>query len=117
MLALNFIATASEVASGIRAEGGPPRKSNNQYKFIDKVRYERDLLEAAEEFEKKDGRIDISEARKLWELANDGRGVTPTERRTLEYILKHNKLTVPASKYLQGETEQAPDSQEQEYPW
>jgi len=90
------------------------KKSTNKYKYIDKVKYERDLLDAAEEFVKDDPKshIDMKEAKQLWKSAMDGPGVTPTERRTLEHILKNKKFTPAAAKYLQGELSKAGDTPE-----
>jgi len=74
-------------------------KPKSYYKQIDGVKYDRELLDMAEEFAK-DGQISGAEAQKLWEAALDGKGVTETERRTLLYTMKKFKYTDPASIYL-----------------
>jgi OOP family OmpA-OmpF porin len=61
------------------------------YKQIDGVKYDRGLLEQAEKFSKL-GEISAAQAVELWEGALDGVGVTPTERRSLEYCLKTFKF-------------------------
>jgi len=87
-----------------------PEKGTSQYKQIDGVKYERNLLEFADEAMKSGGTISIAEAKELWNLAMDGNEVTPTERRTLEYILKEKKFTAPSAKYLKGELEKTGDT-------
>merc|ERR1711862_574993 len=69
------------------------------HKTIQGVKYDRELLEAAEAFAK-DGQVSYPEARRLWEDAQDGEGVTQVERATLEYIMKECKVTDKASKFL-----------------
>merc|ERR1712176_894955 len=71
----------------------------SQYKQIDGVRYERDLLEKAEAAAK-DGQISVKEANELWQAAQDGSGVTETERNTLKYILEKFKFTEKAAEFL-----------------
>lgn len=74
-------------------------KKASCYKQIDGVRYDRELLEQAEAFAK-DGQISHAEAKQLWEDALDGKGVTDTEKQTLEYTLKHFKYTDKASGFM-----------------
>lgn len=74
-------------------------KNASYYKQIDGVKYDRELLEQAEAFQK-DGQISHAEAKQLWEDALDGKGVTATEKRTLEYTLKHFKYTNKASDFM-----------------
>jgi len=95
-----------------------PKSTSTQYKYIDKVRYERDLLELAEEFMKVSGKskIDMNDAKKLWGCATDGSRVTPTERRTLEHIMKADNYVInaAASLYLRKELDKCSDSQERD---
>merc|ERR1711976_713108 len=70
------------------------------YKQIDGVKYDRKLLEKAEEFTKSGGVISFAEAKDLWEDAQDGKGVTETEKKTLEYTMKEFKYTDKAAKFL-----------------
>lgn len=74
-------------------------KQASYYKQIDGVKYDRELLEQAEAFQK-DGQISHAEAKQLWEDALDGKGVTATEKRTLEYTLKHFKYTDKAADFM-----------------
>lgn len=73
------------------------------YQFIDGVRYVRDLLEAAEQATQGRGesRISYDEIQELYKLAEDGRGITDTERRTLLYIAGKYTLTDKAMKWLE----------------
>lgn len=75
------------------------KSSGSQYKMIAGVRYDRNLLEQAEEAAK-DSRISIAEAKQLWQMAMDGDRVTDVERRTLEHIANEMKCTAPASSFL-----------------
>jgi len=77
-------------------------KPTSYYKTVDGVKYDRELLEQAEEAVK-DGQISVAEARALWESAMDGRGVTKIERQTLEYVMKTMKCTRPAAEFLEKE--------------
>merc|ERR1712048_457349 len=73
---------------------GKPKGS--QYKTIDGVRYERDLLEMAGDEE-----ITLEKAEALFQKAMDGNVVTPTEKRTLRYILKNKGFVGEAKNYLE----------------
>jgi len=74
-------------------------KTKSYYKQIDGIKYDRELLEQAEAFQK-DGQVSHAEAKHLWEDAMDGKGVTDTERRTLEYTVKHFKYTDKALGFM-----------------
>jgi len=71
------------------------------YKTIKGVKYDRGLLQQAEEFTKA-GPMSEKDAKALWEDAEDGPGVTPTEHKTLEYIKDNFKLDPAATKFLEG---------------
>lgn len=75
-------------------------KHTSYYKQIDGVKYDRQLLEDAMKFAA-DGQISQSEAKQLFEDAQDGKGVTGTEKSTLEYILKEMTFTESAKKWLE----------------
>jgi len=79
--------------------GGDGEEPKSYYKQIDGVKYDRELLEMAEEFAK-DGQISYPEAKELWEDAQDGKGVTDTEKETLLYTLKTFKFTDKAAAFL-----------------
>merc|ERR1712048_107819 len=78
----------------LEAWDGKPKGS--QYKTIDGVRYERDLLEMAGDEE-----ISMEKAEALFEKAMDGNVVTATEKRTLRYILKNKGFVGDAKKLLE----------------
>merc|ERR1712187_285657 len=83
-------------AMNIYLEGG---KHKSYYKVIDKVKYDRELLEMADKYTA-DGQISVKEAKELFEAALDGKGITGSERNTLEYISKNMKLTDKAREYF-----------------
>eukprot|EP00929_Paragymnodinium_shiwhaense_P067004 TRINITY_DN33697_c0_g1_i1.p1 TRINITY_DN33697_c0_g1~~TRINITY_DN33697_c0_g1_i1.p1 ORF type:complete len:734 (-),score=283.69 TRINITY_DN33697_c0_g1_i1:125-2326(-) len=69
------------------------------FKIVDGVRYDRELMDMAEA----DGStIVLATAKKLWQTALGGPGVTDTERRTLQYILSSFKLDAKAKKFLES---------------
>jgi hypothetical protein len=84
-------------AMNIYLEGG---KHKSYYKVIAGVKYDRELLEAAQKFET-DGQISVKEAKTLFSSAQDGKGITGTERNTLEYIAKEMKLTDAARTWFE----------------
>ncbi len=65
------------------------------YKYIDGVRYTRDLLDAAHRHTQGRGeyRISADEIAEIYQLARDGGRITETERRTLLYIAQTYPLT------------------------
>lgn len=73
------------------------------YKVIDGVRYDRALLDRAEELVSGtgDGRISTKDAQELYQAALDGRGITITERRTLQYIVDQLNWTSAALNWLE----------------
>ena len=82
--------------------------SKNYYRIIDGEHYVRSLLEAADvRLEGKgDGLISEEDFQQIIELSRDGKGITETEMRTLEYIsLKYN-LTTKAGLWFKEHLEQ-----------
>jgi len=73
----------------------------SKYKQIEKVRYERDILDKAE-FLAQDGSINLSDAKIVWTVAEDGPGVTETEKNTIQYVIDNYKLIGKAKSYLQN---------------
>lgn len=69
------------------------------YKVVDGVKYDRQLLEMAEGFAK-DGQVSYAEAKKLWASAEDGPGITDTEKATFAYALKGLKFSEKASNFM-----------------
>jgi hypothetical protein len=60
------------------------------YQTIDGVKYEKELLDLAKHHTTGvgEGKLSKDEVADLFKSANDGQGVTDTERGTLEYIRK-----------------------------
>jgi len=88
-------------------------RKGSQYKQIEGVKYEKQLLEEAEK-NAADGQVSLPEARNLWKMAQDGGKVTATELRTLKYILEKLKFTGPAKKFLQAEVDKIAEPKEDE---
>ena len=70
------------------------------YKTIDGIKYEKELLDLATQHTtgKGEGKLSKDEVADLFKSANDGQGITYTERRTLEYIRNNYKFTDAAAK-------------------
>merc|ERR1712113_720171 len=78
---------------------GPSPKS--YYKFIDGVKYDHALLLECEDAVK-DGLISEAEAKRLYEAACDGKGITDIETATLKYALNNLKFTDAAKTFLEN---------------
>lgn len=78
--------------------------AKSYYKRIKGVRYDRALIEAAEQRieGKGDGRISESDLREIIDLSKDVKGVTVTELRTIKYIQDHFRLTDKAKSTLES---------------
>ena len=76
--------------------------AKSYYKKIQGVRYDRALLEFAEERIKGqgDGRISDQDINEIIDLSKDGNKVTLTELRTIKYIRDHFRVTEKAQKTL-----------------
>lgn len=72
------------------------------YKIIDGQRYDRKVLDLAEELiqGRGDGRISRDDATQLLKSVQDGRGITETENRSLFYILEKFNFTDSARDWL-----------------
>ena len=70
------------------------------YQSIDGVQYEKELLDLAKKHTsgRGEGKLSKDEVADLFKSANDGQGVTDTEKRTLEYIRKNFVFTDAAAK-------------------
>jgi len=79
---------------------------SSYYKIIDGKKYDRGLFESAEKFAA-DGQISKAEAKALLEDAADGKGITGTEKDTLEYALEKLKFTAKAKAYMEGQLKTA----------
>ena len=74
------------------------------YRTIDGQRYDRALLEAAEESVAGvgDGRVSVSDAERLFEKIIDGSQYTAIEKATVRYIRENFTFTDAADAYLRG---------------
>ena len=70
------------------------------YVTIDGEKYEKELIDLANEFTSGDsgGRVSKEEVEKLFESAMDGRGITETEMKTLKYIRANFNFTDASGK-------------------
>lgn len=88
--------------AGKDAEPKVQRKGSSYYKSIAGVQYDRELLEEAERrAAQRGGRLRFEDALHLWGKANDGPGVTPTEKRTLQYVGQQYRLEAEARQFLE----------------
>lgn len=72
------------------------------------VAYEQDLIDAVEDMTKGGSKIDLRDARKLWNMVDADGKVTSSERSTIEYILNGGaEFTKAAKEYLQAELQKA----------
>jgi hypothetical protein len=74
----------------------------SQYKSIQGIKYERDLLEAAEAATSRGRAMSKADAESIWDKSMDGGKVTPTERRTLEYVVANFKISETGQALLKG---------------
>ena len=72
------------------------------YQTIDGVQYEKELIDVAiaSTTGKGEGKISKDEVDELFKSANDGQGVTETEKRTLAYIRKTYPFTDASAKHF-----------------
>ena len=70
------------------------------YQSIDGVQYEKELLDLAKKHTtgRGEGNLSKDEVAELFASAQDGQGVTETEKRTLAYIRKSFKFTAAAAR-------------------
>ncbi|PIE78385.1 MAG: hypothetical protein CSA15_08075 [Candidatus Delongbacteria bacterium] len=75
------------------------------YKEIDGKKYDKELLEAAEEAVKGtgDGRISMEDAKILLEKVKDGDSYTDIEKATIAYIRQNFKWTEKADEWFRSE--------------
>jgi hypothetical protein len=79
-------------------DGKPPERKVSPYQIIKKRRYERKLLDIAKAAGA--GGITKESAEALFTSAMDGIGVTPTEKRTLKYIIKNYTIDEESKNFL-----------------
>lgn len=78
------------------------KSGKSMYKIINKVRYDRACLDLAEHLTK-DGKLDVADAKLIWEDVEDGPGVTECEKRSVDYVLTKYTVTEGAKKYLDAQ--------------
>jgi len=74
----------------------------SQYKSIQGIKYERDILDAAEAATSRGRAMSKADAESIWDKSMDGGKVTPTERRTLEYVMANFKISETGQALLKG---------------
>lgn len=76
--------------------------AKSYYKVIDGEKYDRSLLEMAEKMsgKKNEKTIGENDAKKIFEDAKDGRGITEIELKTLKYIPQNFTLSEKAQEYF-----------------
>ena len=94
--------SGTELNTSEDTEETTEKETKSYYRVIAGKRYDRGLLEAADERVKGkgDGRISENDLIELVELSRDGRGITETELETLNYIKIHYNLTEKANTWL-----------------
>ena len=75
------------------------------YKVIDGEKYDKSLLDAADEAVagRGDGRISLDDAKKLLEEVKDGNSYTDIEKATMAYVRDNYKWTDEADKWFRTE--------------
>ncbi|WP_210412886.1 OmpA family protein [Leptospira gomenensis] len=70
-------------------------KKENYYVTIKGKKYDRELIQLAEEFtaERRDGRISVNDAKQLLKAVKDNNSYTEIEKQTIEYIRENYKFT------------------------
>jgi len=103
-------AASGKKGRGAKKAAASSKKATSYYKTIKGVKYDRALLEKADECTEGDGSISEEVAEALVEDAADGQGTTETEKRTLQYVLDNYDCTAAAAKLIKGHI----DEEEQE---
>jgi len=86
-----------------KTKKGGGEKKKSQYKTIDKKKYDRGMLEAADEGVKAagdGGKIGLEDAKKIVKEALDGHVYTNVEKSTMKYIREHFQFTTEADEYV-----------------
>lgn len=79
--------------------------STSYYQQIEGKKFKRSLISLAKECVqgKGDGRISLEDAKRLFELANDGQSYTKTEKDTIKYIRDNFSWTSQADQFFRKE--------------
>jgi len=99
---LKYTDKAAKFLNEMLAGGANAPRGKSYYKHVGGRRYDREILETAEECAK-DGRVSLDDAKKLWEGAQDGKGVTEIERESLLYVLDTVACTDEAKSFLSAQ--------------
>ena len=77
----------------------------NYYRYINGQRYDSRLITQGVQLTKGsgDGRISNDDAKIIFQVAQDGPGITPTERNTILYLIMNLKWTDKAKEWIMGE--------------
>ena len=73
------------------------------YRTIDGVKYDGELLKAAEDAVAKDGSINLTEAERLLAEVKDGNNYTDIEKATMSYIRENFKWDEDADQWFRAE--------------
>lgn len=91
-----FTDKARKYLSGLVTQA---KSGKSMYKTINKTRYDRSCLDLAVHLAK-DGKLDVADAKLIWEDVEDGPGVTACEKRSVEYVMAQYALTEGAKKHF-----------------
>merc|ERR1712039_1128724 len=90
----------------------------SQYKQIQNVRYERDLLDIADATQAAGRTMLEADAEKLWTQAIDGGKLTDTEEHTVKYIMSNYRMNTAAKTLLEKRLSWTSASRTaKRYPW
>ncbi|EKO04324.1 OmpA family protein [Leptospira interrogans str. C10069] len=80
-------------------------KKENYYITIKGRKYDRKLIQLAEEFTsgKRDGKISINDAKRLLKIVKDNNAYTDIEKHTIEYIRENYKFTEKSDEWFRSE--------------
>jgi chromosome segregation ATPase len=89
-------------------------KGKSYYKTIKGVRYDRSLLEHADELAEGGRELDEDDAEALWEDAHDGPGATDTEKATLRYVMDNYDMSEAGTTILEAHLSGEPMDEDDE---
>ena len=85
------------------------------YKVIEGVKYDRKILETADDLivNHSSPFITLPVVQQIWPLANDDQGITPSEKRSLYYLLSAYQWEQDAEQWLRTQLEEPMESLEE----
>ena len=85
------------------------------YKVIEGVKYDRKILEKVDDLivNHSSPFITLPVVQQIWPLANDGQGITPSEKRSLYYLLSTYQWEQDAEQWLRTQLEEPQESVEE----